>query len=500
MASIQRALTVRLLVSLSTVVAVATVGLAWILRVHLQDQFDEALAGKARVLSAFVQRNEQGQLEMELEDVPMVEFDHPGGEYFVVWDNHEVQFRSRSLADGTLPPINAPVAQPIALPILTPIFRDARLPDSRAGRVAWLSFSPRVEPGEPNRSAAVAPTSPGLLTIAVARERQTLNARLTDLNLEIGGLALLLLAAIPLVIARVVPHSLRPLEDVARRAAAIDATSLGQRFPTEGLPAELAAITGRLNELLDRLAKSFERERRFSADVAHELRTPIAELRSLAEVALAGNQPHDGLKAGDVSLLEDVLGAAIQMQNLVTNLLALARCESGHQPIKMEKVDAAAALMRVWANFQSAASDKRLKIDWHALAAADVRADSALLDVVFSNLLGNAMTYAPAGGRIVLSAAPKDDQMVIAIGNTNDTITSDDLPHLFEAFWRKDSARTDGGHSGLGLSLVAAMLSLMGGRIHASLNPPGWIQFVVELPSLVVGDRSVETGPSRQVP
>ena len=201
-----------------------------------------------------------------------------------------------------------------------------------------------------------------------------------------------------------------------------------------------------------------------------------------------------------MSLLEDVLGAAMQMQNLVTNLLALARCESGHQPIKMEKVDAAAALMRVWANFQSAASDKRLKIDWHALAAADVRADPALLDVVFSNLLGNAMTYAPAGGRIVLSAAPKDDQMVIAIGNTNDTITSDDLPHLFEAFWRKDSARTDGGHSGLGLSLVVAMLSLTGGRIHATLNPPGWIQFVVELPGSVVGDRSVETGPSRQVP
>ncbi|MEA2698301.1 MAG: two-component system, OmpR family, sensor histidine kinase BaeS, partial [Myxococcales bacterium] len=98
-------------------------------------------------------------------------------------------------------------------------------------------------------------------------------------------------------------------------------------------------------------------------------------------------------------------------------------------------------------------------------------------------LLGNATTYAPASGRIGLSAALEGDHVVITIGNTNDQLAKDDLPHLFESFWRKDSARTDGSHSGLGLSLVAAMLSLMGGTVRVVLNPPGWIQFVVTLPA-----------------
>ncbi|MEA2697259.1 MAG: hypothetical protein QOI66_1530, partial [Myxococcales bacterium] len=250
MPSIQRALTIRLLLSLSAVVAAATVGLAWVLRVHLQAQFDEALAGKARVLSAFVHRNEDGQLEMELEDVPMAEFDRSGAEYFVVWNDHEVQFRSRSLGERTLPPLGADA------PFAGPHFRDGRLPDSRPGRFVWMSFAARVEPDESDQSdqsVRRGQTTSGALAIAVARERQTLDARLRDLNVEIGGLALLLLAAIPLVIARVVPRSLRALEDVALRAATIDATSLSQRFPTDGLPDELAAITARLNELLDRL-------------------------------------------------------------------------------------------------------------------------------------------------------------------------------------------------------------------------------------------------------
>jgi signal transduction histidine kinase len=316
------------------------------------------------------------------------------------------------------------------------------------------------------------------LTIAVARERQTLDARLTDLNIEIGAMGLLLLAAIPLVIARVVPRGLRPLEDLARQATSIDATSLGQRFPIDGLPIELAVITARLNELLDRLAKGFERERRFSADAAHELRTPIAELRTLAEVALHDDRPADA----DRHLLQDVLDAAMQMQNLVTSLLALARCQSGHQPINMESVDATTALLHAWSGFQPAAVDKQLEVDVHASVAANVRADPALLEVVLSNLLGNATTYVPVAGRIGLSTTPEGDQVTIAIANTTDTIAQDDLPHLFEPFWRKDPARTDGTHSGLGLSLVAAMLSIMGGKVQAVLNPPGWIRFVVTLP------------------
>ena len=120
----------------------------------------------------------------------------------------------------------------------------------------------------------------------MASVRRELDRTLATLQLVLAGSGLLLLAATALVVPRVLRRELKPLQSLAAEAARIDAASLSARFATEGLPGELAPIAARLNELLARLEDSFERERRFSSDVAHEFRTPVAELRSLAELAI----------------------------------------------------------------------------------------------------------------------------------------------------------------------------------------------------------------------
>ncbi|HET6283290.1 MAG TPA: ATP-binding protein [Polyangia bacterium] len=490
MRSIQRVLAVRLLVSLLAVLTITSLGLLFSLRLALQSQFDDALGAKARLLSAFVKRDETGTLEMDLEEAPMPEFERPGGEYFVVWDKHVALFSSPS-TDGQTPPLGDRSASGTT-------FQDAALPDGRAGRTVSLTFVPRTEADDAARTpppvvapaTAMAQPAGQPLQMQVARERLSLDARMREIFLAVGLMALALMLAIPLVIARVIPRSLRPLDDLARRTAAIDAQSLDQRFPTTGLPSELAGITVRLNELLERLATSFERERRFSADVAHELRTPIAELRALAEVALA--EPAARL-ARDTAALADARDVAVQMQSLVTSLLALSRCESGHQPVQLEPVDVAAAVSRALDSFAGATRDRRLQVDARELSRGGALADPALLDAVLGNLMGNAVSYAPDAGRIVLSTALTDSGAAITIANTQPAqhaIGERDLPHLFEPFWRKDPSRTDGLHSGLGLALVAAMVRLMNGTVAADLPHPGWIRFAIQLPKAPKPDQA----------
>src|SRR5262249_5544979 len=149
---------------------------------------------------------------------------------------------------------------------------------------------------------------------------------------------------------------------------------------------------------LGRLEASFARERRFSANVAHELRTPIAELRSLAEVAL---------RWPDTGNFRDVLDIAVQMERMVTNLLSLAGCEAGHEELVVERVDLAQAVREAWRPFESTAAARQLATSFE-LAPANTNGDRAILGAMLANVYSNAVDYTPEGGEIrcVLEARP----------------------------------------------------------------------------------------------
>jgi two-component system sensor histidine kinase QseC len=460
-----RSLRRQLLVGLLVALAVTGVGVWLVVRRALGAQFDGALSAKGNLFATVIKDDPEKGVELDLDETPMPEFERrQEPEYYQVWlPDGRVLARSPSLGTAGL----APPARPG--------FWNLTLPDGRPGR--GVTFTAAVRREEDDRRPG--PPATPFVRVALARERGSLDAALTTVwsALALGGL--LLLVGVPLLVGR----ALRPLDEVARHAACIDAHSLGLRFAGERLPDELRPVADRLNDLLGRLEASFERERRFSADVAHELRTPIAELRSIAEVAL--RYPDNPGRS-----FEDVLGAALQMEALVTALLTLARCDSGRQPVRLEPVDLTRLCREAWPAHERAAAARAVRTRHEGAAEITVDADPVLLGSVVHNLFANAVEYTPTGGEVLWQIERDGAEAVLVVTNSNFTLEAADLPHVFERFWRKDAARTGTTHGGLGLSVAEALVRLLHGRLRLELPRPDLVRVELRLPAQGAGKTS----------
>jgi two-component system sensor histidine kinase QseC len=328
------------------------------------------------------------------------------------------------------------------------------LPTGRPGRAIGFTFRPKQPRGS---------TPQVEVELVVASDREDLDETLLQLLGLAAGCAVLLLAATLWVVPRVLRRGLQPLDQLGEQAARIDAGSLSARFPLAELPEELRPISGRLNELLARLEQSFERERRFSADLAHELRTPIAELRSLAECALKWPESRDA--ATD----SEVLAIARHMESLTTSMLALARGETGQLAGSSAPVAVADLLQAVWRIFAPQAEARRLQASF-SLAPLSAAADPVLLRSILSNLLDNAVDYTPEAGAIRITLERRGAGCAITITNAVDHLDAADVARLFDPFWRKEAARSGGQHVGLGLSLARTFAAAMGWTLTATLD------------------------------
>jgi two-component system sensor histidine kinase QseC len=227
----------------------------------------------------------------------------------------------------------------------------------------------------------------------------------------------------------------------------------------------LEPIGRRLNDLLSRLETSFERERRFSADVAHELRTPLAELRSLAELAM--KWPESRPAEAD----RDVLAIATQMESLVTRLLAMIRSDHGRVPVSREPINLGALLQEVWKPLAPRALAARLCVTWDVPPASDVSTDGVLVRSILMNVLQNAVEYTPPGGAIAINARIDHAGFQVRVRNGAGALSSDDVTRLFERFWRHDPSRSGAEHAGLGLPLAESFARALGGTLTAELDP-----------------------------
>jgi two-component system sensor histidine kinase QseC len=254
---------------------------------------------------------------------------------------------------------------------------------------------------------------------------------------------------------------------LGEQATLIDAGSLATRFAGD-LPVELQPIADRLNALLARLELSFERERRYSADLAHELRTPLAELQSLAENALKWPQERD--PATD----HETLAITREMELLVSRMLSLARGEQGQIPAQSQTLVLAQSVRTAWVPFSARASARGLCPTFLIDENIVVRADPLLLRSILGNLFENAVDYASKDAAITVIGTIQAGQVVLSVSNAAGTLTEDDLARLFERFWRKESSRTgSGNHTGLGLPLARTFAEAMGWTLTASLEAEG---------------------------
>jgi len=401
-------------------------------------------------LRALVTIGRKGALEFEYTESAMPEYQRVNDpEFFAIRFGDGKLFASSKSLRGFDPPMVPSENHAIDLP----------LPGGGHARAARLEFVPQPE-GDHAEGKGPAWAGPPM-SVTVGRDRSPLDAALNRFLRTLIVAAGLLAFALGFTVAAVVRISLRSLRAIKACAEQINPSELHRRLPQEHLPAELVPICVCLNDLLNRLDAAFARERQFNANVAHELRTPIAELRAVTDVAL--KYPDDPSLARDAC--RDARDIAQQMQTLVTTLQALVRSEQT-SPVACRPVSLARAALRSSEDSEGKAADVEVEIP----ADAVVDADPTLLESALRNIISNAVEYRTHGTHVRCAADRRGGQWALTVENHTDELSLDDLPHLHEPFWRKSAARTDRSHSGLGLSLVYAYCRLMHVQVHSALS------------------------------
>ncbi len=341
------------------------------------------------------------------------------------------------------------------------IFPPPAGPDTAPGRgLDW-----RTADGAPFRLVSARATVPGppprTVVIQLALDRNQEDELLTGYRRTHWLVLAAGLAASGLVGYRIARRGLRPVQEIAATARRIRPTTLGERLATAGLPAELLALAGTFNDMLDRLEGSFDRLARFAADVGHELRTPVNILRGEAEVALG--------KPRSAEEYRDVLGSCLEecarLSRLIDSLLFLARAENPRTQVEREAVDVGRELEAVRDFYEAAAAEAGVSLRVETRGDAGAWLNRPLLQRAVGNLLANALAHTPAGGSVALTATGEEGGVRVEVADTGCGIAAAHLPHLFDRFYRVDPARTSGGGLGLGLSIVKSIAELHDGSV-----------------------------------
>lgn len=384
--------------------------------------------------------------------------DKDSSTYYQLWDtNGETLRKSPSLGDLSLPP-------PFEVED-SPRYLDQPL--ENGDHVRMIMAGPG---GRPLRRGPGADSSQVTLTIAKSQRpieatmRRWLVGLLTSSAIVIGLAGALLRLSLK--------SGLRPLDRLASNASKIDASSLATRFDLGGMPNELQPIAETLNDLLARLERSFERERRVSADLAHELRTPVASLKSLGEVALKWPEQ------ATAENYEDVCEISNRMAEIIESMLLLARLEEGSVQPTSAPVDIKQIVQRHCEDLSKSAAESELDFDLNLDEIPIINSDPDLLGIVVSNLLRNAANHAPAKSQIKVTGG--HNGTILSVSNPAPDLELGDLSHLFERFWKSDISRSSS-NTGLGLSIALSAASVIGLNLTAQLDKDQQVTFQVSM-------------------
>jgi two-component system heavy metal sensor histidine kinase CusS len=274
-------------------------------------------------------------------------------------------------------------------------------------------------------------------------------------------------------------QSLKPLRDIARSAAGFTTDNLSARIAVRKVPRELETLVASLNVMFSGFEHGFNRLSRFTADLAHDMRTPLANLRGSTEVALARPRSSEEYQ----TLLASNLEECDRLSRMIENVLFLARAEHPHFSRHLLEFDVDEELLRIADYFEGIAEDAgvRIRVTGHARLKADLE----LFRRAVSNLLANAVRFTPRDAGIMLSVAERDGAVRVEVMNEGVPLDASLLERVFDRFYRADPSRTNGasasGSTGLGLAIVRTIMELHGGKVHAEREPQG-TRFVLTFP------------------
>jgi signal transduction histidine kinase len=461
MASLRARLLAGTIIGIMLLLAVFSLIVYAVIHSALIKQFDASLASVAQMLAASIEVDGK-KIEADFEVQQMPEFhdaEHPT--YYQLWQADDVvAARSPLLGTNDLTHPKGAVNSVVLLGL--------HQTNGHLQREAGLTFVPRDADKDEDTTPLSPTVNEQLLTLTVARDASDLYGQLRFLRrlLLVASAAVILLSL--LIATIIVRKGLDPLNSIAAEIAMITEDNLTTRIAGEHVPDEVIPIRDRLNELMSRLEASFCRERQFNADVAHELRTPLAGLRSTIEVTLAHSRQNEEYRRA----LSDCLEITKTMQSMVGNLLTLAGLSIQGAKLHFEQVKTAEVVDMCWNSFSDKAFDRGISFDDSIHPEMAVETDRRILSSIISNVLDNAAEYTDENGQIRVAACKKDDALEISVSNTGCQLTGEQVSHVFDCFWRADSSRSDAGaHCGLGLALVRKLTRALGGDATAEIQP-----------------------------
>jgi heavy metal sensor kinase len=300
------------------------------------------------------------------------------------------------------------------------------------------------------------------------------------------GLLLTFVLGLPLIVALAIGGgyllmrgALRPVDEIRQKAARITSRNLSERLPVLHTGDELERLATDLNHMIERLEESFHQINRFSADASHELRTPLTVLQGELEAIAQKGQtlPED---------VRDTIGSALEethrLAKIVESLLAISRLEAGEARVQPVRLDLAELARTTTDHMKLLAEEKHISMTCDGTDPVEVEADPSRIKQVVVNLLDNAIKYTPEGGEVSISVTQRDGHAVLEVADSGLGISANDLPHVFERFYRADKARSRRmGGTGLGLSIVRSICLAHGGQVTVDSTEGCGSRFRVEL-------------------
>jgi two-component system OmpR family sensor kinase len=293
-------------------------------------------------------------------------------------------------------------------------------------------------------------------------------------------MAVVILGAVGLTGGLLARRALRPIDQIVARARRIGEVRPSERLPRPGTRDEIGRLVDTLNAMLDRIERSIEAQRRFTSDAAHELRSPLSRLRAELEITLRRPRDTGEYEESLGSCLEEV----VRLSRLTEQLLVLARLDAGDAlAAAPEPVALAPILEEAIRRLYPDTRQRRLDVALGAAPGLSVRIAPEAASLVVTNLLENAVKFSPPGGRVTVDARADGAEAIVAVSDSGPGIAADDVPRIFERFFRGAAARaSEAPGVGLGLAISRTIVEEYGGRIAVESRPGGGATFSVRLP------------------
>jgi two-component system, OmpR family, heavy metal sensor histidine kinase CusS len=422
----------------------------WIVVRHASQEDDVVLADKVDVLQAdFEQRGGA--------NAPGVQIDALRGSPFYVriLDPGNVTIKETPGMES-LPASIFPLAasREIAIPVV----------HRTDGKLYALTTRHAVEPGEEQKSIR----ENRFFTIQVAQDRSADE----DFRKQFGILAIVVVlagsSAAAILAITVTRRGLQPLAKMRRMFERVQPAHLSERIEPARWPTELRPLAASFDDMLGRLEDSFTRLSQFSADLAHELRTPIGNMLGEAQVALTRDRTSDEYRA----VIESSAAECERLSGIIDNLLFLARSESAEQQIARSLFNARTEIEKTVSFYQTLAEDRHITIS--ATGDGEIFADPILFNRAIGNLIDNALRFTPDKGKIEIAIRKIDQSVEISVADNGSGIGPEHLSRVFDRFYRADPSRSAAG-TGLGLSLVKSIVDLHGGAAKIKSEGRGTI-------------------------